>query len=417
MKRQSGNKKMSIEVPDFKQFDDFALWVAELPEKEIRQWKTADWNNMFEKLMSYIEGSKEIEIARKIKNLTRIKNKYTKEDIFYNHENNLLAFAKLYKNFRFEPQQLKSIRNLAKQAGAQLAKDTRVRIERIATAPYSECKKDYEYIAQKISEIVLQQSDYPEDDKIEAEFKYDSKLKFGGDTFFPKNKNRKTQISYGYGEDFYIDMMMHECVHAYLQAGSERQKELLKQGKKPLKCLDDDFYKLLQYNSVFSLNFLDMSKIPEEYQAIFNVGYRKQPLEKFSYVYGIEAERAYRLNSGKNSERAAAMVAVLLSDFCGWPSAAEESDNAVVLKYKNKTPAEELLKRVHFIFDPIKKSNVEQAFNIHINKENELEMKIPHNYQIKDILAFYYQYISQRKDMSYKAYLNSNAANQKGNGL
>lgn len=405
----------NINVPDFKQFEDFSKWVSDLPEQEIQQWNTADWNKMFEKLSAYVNNSKEIEIARKIKNLTCLKSKYSKDDIFCGNKENLLALAKLYKNFRFEPQQLKNIRNLAKQAGALLAQDTQVHIERIATAPYSQCQEEYTYIAQKISDIVLQQSDYSDEDKekMRAEIVYNPKLKFGGDTLFQNKKNR-TRISHGDGEDFFVEIMMHECAHAYLQISGENQKELWKQGKKPLNNMDDDFAKLLQYNARFNLN-LDWDKIPEEYYKFMNDGYRKQPMEKFSYVYGVEAERAYRRSSEKYSERTATVVAVLLNEFCGWPTTAEETKDATVLKYKNKIPPEELMNRVSYIFAPIKNSNIEKAFNVHINNENEMEMKIPNIYKCKDLLVMYYQYITSNENMRLSAYLQNQSTNKADN--
>ena len=399
---------------DFKQFDDFSAWVNSLPEEEIRQWKTKDWNKMFEKLVSYVENSNEIAIAQKIKNVTKIKNKWSKADIFRSHPENLLAFAKLYKNFRFEPQQLKAIKASAKAAGKQLAQDTQVHIENIATKPYSQSKKDYEYIAQKISDIVIEQSGYAGEDKekMRAKFAYNAKLEFGGDTFFPDNKNESTKISYGNGEDFFVEMIMHECVHAYLQVKTDHQKELWEQGKKPAAGLDDDFYKLMNYNSLFDLDSLNWEKIPPQYQDIFNKGYRKQPFEKYSYIYGLEAERAYRANSGKHSERSAVPVSVMLCEYCGWPSRIEQKKDGTTLKYKDsRISAEELLERTNYVFKPLKPEIVE-SLNIHINKNKEVEITVPNNQDSKDLMQLYYLYAANKPQMSYFAYLRGKTANK-----
>jgi len=409
------NEMSNTEFPDFKQFDDFSLWVSELPEKEIQQWKTKDWNKMFEKLISYIENSNEIEIALKIKNLTKRKHKWTKFDVFRNQKSNLLAFAKLYKNFRFEPQQLKAIKKSAKEAGKQLAQDTLIHLENIALKPYSQCREDYEYVAQKISDIVLQQSGYSEKDKeqMKAKIAYNGKLEFGGDTFFPDEKNKaEALISYGNGEDFFVEMLMHECVHAYLQVKSAHQEELWKQGKKPAVGLDDDFYKLLNYNSLFDLDSLNWNRIPQEYHEILNAGYRKQPFEKYSYVYGVEAERAYRANSGKYSERNAVPMSVLLSEFCGWPSKIEQKNKMVVLKYKNpKISPEEMLKRANYVFKPVKPEIV-KGFNIHINESNEVVVNVPDMYKCKEAMQLYYMLVANNPQISYFAYLRNKAANK-----
>lgn len=120
-----------IEVPDFKSIDDFVKWSDGLSEKAIQSWKTDDWLKMYEKIDAYIESDDFYKFYKKYE-----KHLFDKGKLKTYNPTGAIDIAigkrlfthvcreemgKIYRNYRFESEQSKYIREIAKQDGEKLA--------------------------------------------------------------------------------------------------------------------------------------------------------------------------------------------------------------------------------------------------------------------------------------------------------
>ena len=134
-----------LQVPDFKDIQEFESWVNKLEDKEIQSWTTKDWLKMYEKIDAYVLGSPDFDKIYRESVPKLIEDKVltgTVEDFMNNPAiGKKLVFVKssaktrnllgdLYANFRFEPEQFETIRKLGQKAGEQLAKESGILMEK-----------------------------------------------------------------------------------------------------------------------------------------------------------------------------------------------------------------------------------------------------------------------------------------------
>ncbi|MBP5353357.1 MAG: hypothetical protein J6Y91_06330, partial [Alphaproteobacteria bacterium] len=328
----------NIVVPNFHRDADFQDWVASLSEKEIQTWRTKDWNAMFEKLEHYVDNNRMLRLKCRFHNFFNNSKRYMPVAVFMSRDSrNVAALTKLYKNFRLEPAQFDIIRRTARQAGQFLAMKSDVHLEKIALMSHIRSHAEYEKVAQLASDIVLQQSEYAPQykERMAVKSEFAEKQKFGGvahlrDSRYPLEIIQPT-IYYGFGGDSFAELMFHESAHAYLQTGTAMQEKLADRGIYPLAEMDRDFYRLMRYNYTFYLpsegvvkslrNYFKRDNGLQKYDdaAMFMKGYQRQPVEKYSYIYGMEAERAYRRDKKQLSERGALSMLQVLGVTCGYP--------------------------------------------------------------------------------------------------
>jgi len=328
----------TIKVPDFRTIQDFREWVKGLDEKEIQSWRAKDWNKMYEKLSQSIDNS--IEIEERIPAFLRSGKYFTQTDLrpedlseeklalakkklFMRGVENIFVMAKLYMNYRMEPEQLKKIYELAQKAG-------KIASEHRSYGNVFGWDEDIKTKMKSIDSIVLEQSSYPKVFKQRGILEYplhsyiNLMEKDGSTVGYTSNSKGTPQINIA-RIDKYGDMrwgtMFHEAAHAHLQSKkSEFGEEIAK--VKPVETFDDDFAQLLNNNNDFYFDSDMYIKVVKKYKIgtiLYCMGktsgklakkmlstiapYRRQPVEYFAHFYGYIAERSFRRVSGQYTER------------------------------------------------------------------------------------------------------------------
>lgn len=390
-----------IEVPDFKTAQDFLLWVESLDDKFIQSWKTKDWLAMYEKLTTLVDNDKSVEedYRQYVKDLERMEqpekllmkklrkwlntplkqlgkpdkiNPIVLRYHFVNQEDNIAAFVKLYNNYRFEPQQFEAIRELAKESGRKMSEEQYIDLAGISGAMSDGFmhRENMLRAANKVDEIVKDNMDLP-DEKSSRIIISKQKKMGSGDAL---NYDGKPRIRLGAAwMDAMLKVMFHESAHAHLQNSSTYQQKMLEEGLLPLKKysqeLDRDFYELMRYNMSFYLSWdkgdvyvqslladkvnMTAKEVADKKKEAFN-GYKKQPNERFSNVFGIEAERVFRREHNQYSERNAALVRNFLEPLLGAPVSSKYVDGNIQIEYKSLLKgidSKELIRRYNYLMD------------------------------------------------------------------
>ena len=357
---QDNKNDQLIEIPDFRIFLDFVNWTKTLSEEEIQSWRAKDWNKMYEKLFAFINKSPEIEATLKeglkngkyyirndgqeitISDLSVKQQSDVKRRIFLQEPEALMSLAKLYKNYRMEPEQIKKIYELAQKAGEKSA--TTGEISTARTSTDSSC---YSLLntAETIEKIVYEQSSYPKmreklgliKNGLRANIEVKDNMDANGGTSNIEEKpiieiRKKKKFA-----DVPLHTIFHESAHAHLQIFKYELIEKLAQIK-PIEEFSDDFVQLLTYNNMLYINdkVSETIKFAQELSLVINTiessekllktptetrtgkndyfeYYRKQPLEYFARLYGDVAERSFRRHSSQYSERGILLALKYLS--------------------------------------------------------------------------------------------------------
>lgn len=373
-----------VNVPDFDSLDSFSVWVKNLEAEEIQSWKTKDWLAMYDKIEKYTSSSEfanvcKTEIPKMVEkgqlkgygeSLTGIANSWIAS--IPNSKNYLFtemcgdSFEKLYRNFRFEPEQLKYIKKIAKEAGEKLANQG-VDAAQLVIPTTEEGNFSKESLisntTRKINNIAQNSTAYPEDSRVNTYIEINTNLTNASGDAGPISANTsKIRMNPNNLYDAAIAIGAHESAHINFQSQSPLQQNLLREDILAHPELGKDFQLLMEKNCLFYLQPDNIRRrysqnqsvvglfSPEELKKIWLKqfdGYKNEPMEKFSNIYGDEVERAFRHASGQGSERTAIKVVNFLETpippsldgtqkvEIGNPEKVNYSNGDIVLTYKS----------------------------------------------------------------------------------
>lgn len=333
-----------IEVPDFKSIGEFQSWVAGLDPEAIQSWKTEDWLKMYEKVDAYVASD---DFARVYKeNAAELAGRgvfaqSSADDVFKMADNIAVRkkaftewtgdyFGIMYRNYHFEPETLAYITKIAQQDGQKLA----AKSFDAAALAISDTDKDITdklYSIGKITEDGTHYGSTPETGKVYCGALVDRTINGGVAIPIERGKGL-VKVNPGVIPDRNISLAFHEFAHIYKQGQNPLQKELADKGFLAHPELGRNFQKLMEKNHEYYLT-------PERAQAVMNEvdyslfsasewrsisrraynGYHKQPMERYSNMYGVMAERAFRAASGQTSEQNAMRVADIIGGPRGMP--------------------------------------------------------------------------------------------------
>lgn len=429
----------TLSVPDFKTSKDFVDWVESLDNKEIQSWKTKDWLTMYEKLTSLIDNDEKLksEYIQHIKNLEKeippekrlmrglrkilntpltqiISKKQIGKDFplidsvnlrryFTQQENNISAFIKLYNNYRFEPHQLKAIKELAKDNGKRISEEQDINLSEISGIMSDSVTHGDNMlkVANKVDKIVKENIDLPHERSSKVVI---SRTMSRGSGVERDIKSTPTIILGLAHRDSMLEIMFHEAAHAHLQNSSIYQQVMLARNNLPIEKyaeeLNKDFYNLMNYNECFYLspttkdtfatslilknNSITSEELNDKLKKLQN-GYKKQPNERYSYIFGIEAEREFRRQNKQNSERSALYMKKYLQPLLGDPVASKYVNGNIQIEYKSSTPMlgnKELIRRFNYLMEGAD-TELLKALNIHEEGKNVV-LTIPTEYSFRE---------------------------------
>lgn len=374
-----------LQVPDFKDIQEFESWVNKLEDKEIQSWSTKDWLKMYEKL-----------------------DKMPRRHSLYESELLNDALIKLNRNYHLEEADFKKMQEVGKKIGHNLAQqkmDFDLAAVNVKNDYLKDARKQYAKAADKVVHETSQYAkatDTPLHDyqtagsKIDIFNESENPLLQGSESYFDDYSSR-IRISDSVLEDTYGGTPIHESVHAQLQTlRAGQQKALAELGVKPEEGFSDDFYKLLQYNDKYYITgedtelssiYGDLSRklkngeiTENEFKRLRNKtafkGYAKQPLEMQAQVIGLTAEHYYRQETGQFSERAARTFI----NFAGQPQLALYNEKGEInLTYKAKD--KEIIDKFSDVF--IDKETRAKISAIYDEKRGTYTLTIPADYKSK----------------------------------
>ncbi len=313
-------------VPDFDNIGEFKKWVGNLDERAIQKWTAADWVAFYKKI--------EPLSAEWFSSPHKMMTTCTEE------------FIKLHSNYRLEPKQLEYIRELARQAGKELAEQNvdaaELAIKTTNTDLINPANRNnaVRKMTEKVDNIAAESTKYAPEHRLQTMSIIDETM--GNTQGVANMKGEKgfasIRVNTASAVDNTINVSAHEAAHVHFQTGNPLQMELLQKKILAHPELGDDFAALMMYNNKFYLDsrtiddwFTYKSIAPlDEWGKKFR-GYSHQPVEKFSEIYGIEVERAYRHASGQISERTALKV-------CGYigktPEAVQYTSKGIEITYR-----------------------------------------------------------------------------------
>lgn len=408
-------------VPDFKTSEDFVHWVENLDEKRIQSWKTEDWLTMYEKLSLMVDNDEKLksEYREYIKEYKQTKSqdffnnfqpqhdKNTEIDsvlfrqYFTSHGDNLSAFVKLYTNYRFEPQQLRAIKELAKQSGKKISENPNIDLSEISGVMNSSVQHsdDIVNVAGMVDELIRNSTDLP-NEKTPNIYATDAVKHGYGETVSFKDIY---QIRYGLAKsDAILELMFHESAHAHLQNFTPYQQSMLTKGKLPLEQyaaeLNKDFYELMRYNNSFYVRpdfknayiasvCKNVNITKDEYKGKLNkyqCSYKKQPMERYSYIFGIEADREFRHQRKQHSERNALLVKNYLWRLMGVPVSSKYTDGNIKMEYNSSLQFlnnDELINRFNYLMEGAAPELL-KTMNIH-EEEKNVVLTIPSDFSFQ----------------------------------
>lgn len=334
-------------IPDFKSGEDFVAWAKNLDEKEIKNFTSKDWVNFYRKLDAYVVSSEDFhkiyqqkfdEMVDKglflklsdeqMKNVTaqqlRDLQTYQKRVLFVELDQFGDMMCKLNRNYSFEPDQLKIIREMAHDAGTKLA-ETGVDAAKVALPIKEYGDKAIWNMASTADDLTLKQTEYLQYNPWHPRSVIhidDGTSKSNGSAAFLDDQRRRISLNQKNSKDEIIHVAFHESAHAHLQTSTPMQIRSFLDGVVAKPELGNDFHELMAWNSYYYIspkraergltedlyNIFSYSEVRSISKKAFN-SYHKQPMERYSEIYGIEAERAFRKASGQKTERSAILVA------------------------------------------------------------------------------------------------------------
>lgn len=334
-----------ISVPDFKSLEDFHNWVKGLDSKAIQSWKTDDWLKMYEKVDAYVASDDFVKVYKERAAELAGRGIFAEDSaddvlkLAGDVEIRKCAFTELagddlgimYRNYRFEPEQLAYITKIAQQDGQKLAA---MSFDAAALAMSDTDRKigDKLNIIERITKEGTHYGKEKETGDVYCQIQIDRTIS-GGDASSIKRGSSCMRINPDVFPDANVSVAFHEFAHIYNQGQNQLQKEVAEKGILAHPELGRNFQKLMEKNSEYYLTAaraqavldkVDYSLFPaSQWTAISNRaynGYHKQPKERYSNIYGKTAERAFRAASGQTSERNAIRVADIIGGPKGVPA-------------------------------------------------------------------------------------------------
>ena len=407
-----------LQVPDFNTLDDFKNWVKKLKDKEIQAWTTKDWLKVYEKIDAYIVSPdfdrifKE-RIPQLIKNEIFIGtaegvinhpdvNSFKRAAFIEGDEEVRCLLGDLYSNYRFEEEQLKVIRRLGKEAGTELAKNEGIDLASLAIRTRQKTTDELLKVMALSNDIIINQTNYKNSSneyyRNLFSFEVNDKIDVSGRavTCVDDDKSKLIMNSKKIG-DSSVQTSFHEAAHLHLQNKLSIQRTLLTSSNIPaISELGEDFHKLMEKNKDYYVNplsskqiednrqyynFKDEKEIKKELKHDYN-RYHKQPRERYSEIYSIEAERAFRSTTGQYSERNAIKVNDILRDktYLGHPQKVhiDESGGINIIYKPDAEDIEEIFTKQlpEVDKDIIKNINITQnadgTIKVHVSKDISL---------------------------------------------
>lgn len=404
-------------IPKFSSSQEFKTFAHSISEETVRGWSTNNWLEMFENLADYVDNNPEFDkefrshIEKEVREGTLTRKKAaeyladpkSKRLYFVSNGENCEALGTLYRNFRLEEADFNAISAAAKKAGADLAESGSVDATRLAISvekrggyfsdlvpqPYS-MRNTILNTGELVDNIVFNNSSYVGlvDSKTVLSDIHISTINGGATSQGAVNSTIEYGSSYSRRQDA-LTVMFHESAHAHLQNATPWQQNLFSSdGIKPIEGLSDDFCQLMQFNKDFYIHPTDLPSFGKNQELISNAFqhhlpqaevsrllqeqhtltdyYQKQPIEKFSNIYGAEAERSFRKTSGQFSERVALNISNQLTDVLGKPSSVSHVEDGVLLSYKPNSNEHHLKQKIEQCFhgldkDILDKINLQQA--------------------------------------------------------
>ncbi|MBO5039317.1 MAG: hypothetical protein J6C85_07700, partial [Alphaproteobacteria bacterium] len=403
-----------IEVPDFKSIDDFVKWSEGLSEKAIQSWKTDDWLKMYEKIDAYVESDDFYKFYKKAEKRLFDKGKLKTYDptgavdiakrkhLFTNVCSEYIG--KIYRNYRFEPEQSKYIREIAKQDGEKLAT---IQFDAAALA-ISDSDEAIINKGQTIGNITREGTHYGttlETGFIDTSFRIDRSSSGAGATPVGRGVGI-VQLNPETFVDGNVSVAFHEYAHIYKQARNPLQKELAEKGILAHPELGKNFHKLMEKNGEYYISGKMIQSLIDDLRfkgfprnkcrVIFN-NYHKQPSERYSNLYGAEAERSFRRVSGQLTERGAMDVSSFLGNtvifqgldkppvMLGKPKEAASVEKGICLTYSASdkgVAAEDLLKGVEQRFAGMDEG-LKKQLKIQKNMFGDVKITVPNDYSFR----------------------------------
>ena len=356
-----------IEVPDFKSADDFKSWVKSLDEGTIKKWNIYDWEAVFKKVDDVrfnswnIIEDEAVKKSLKEKAVAMSKANGTHAPIFYLKKLSFdyscqEEFAKLYQNSSLETEQKKAIEELMHRF---YDVDPDVNVSEAKLARFKSDRVSYMVdTTGKIDDLVAGSTAYSPEHRTRTRiFVVDELGNFGGMAGEHLYGSSNLHIRAGI-VDQGVETAAHESAHIHLQTGNSLQAELLQKNIMAHPELGKDFATLMRYNHEFYLSvddcigLINLNEATLKEGTPFINGYTREPMEKFSYIYGKEFERSFRSASGQMSERNAVNVVNYLNKT---PQSVQYTSEGVEIVYRAEASAglsgEQLLKELSAKFD------------------------------------------------------------------
>ncbi len=387
-------KYYPVEVPDFEHIDDFKAWVAGLDERQIQRWKADDWYAVYEKVDDVrawpdwkyeqklrAEGVAD-EFIKEAKALTEgDKVVYFNQKCFdYSCKDEL---DKLFKNSTLKPKEMDCVKRLMQRNTVCASAND---LEELATYMYDR-KVLVKGMTETVENITANTTEYLPEQRLNVNCEINEDIGASRGDANVRTKGKATiRMNTASVADNSIGTAAHEAAHVHFQVGNHGQIELLQKGIMAHPELGKDFAALMMYNHEFYMHpdYIDDycraqgGVLLKEYQQNFR-GYSHEPIEKFSQVYGLQTERAYREVSGQISERAAMRINGIIDKT---PKFVQYTEKGIELTYRagmdENFSGEKLLKQIKGKF----RNSVLEDMNVMLDEATgEVKVTVPKSYE------------------------------------
>ena len=380
-----GDFMAEIVIPDFANTEDFNRFVATQKDEDVQAWKTADWNNLYDKLDKIVPPESRLDFAR---------------------NEGKDALIKLNANYRLEREDMEHLREISKQIAKNIVAgmgDEQHKITSINTdnsqlialrkyfaqvfdkavydtANYKDLKSPIS--GKKLSDFGIKVDDYDATrSEIEVEDREQGKM---GVRSYKDRDSSRIKLTTTTEYDGAFTTAVHESIHAHLQTLTEGQQEVfydLSTG--PIDGMSNGFYRLLQHNSDYYVsdthNSNGFQQLKEQYlngditdaefrkQANKNFkGYSKQPLETHAEIMALTTEHYYRQETQQYSERAERAFVDLIDV---QPTAVTEYNGDAMLIYQNNPEALDRINTFKQYINPEYRNEIKYFRNSEYNSD------------------------------------------------
>ena len=349
-----------LEIPAINGINEFKQWVKNLSTQDIHSWSSKDWLKLFDALEKYVISKEFKSVMLQDYQKQLQEKKITLQDFAEKEKdisNNQVCrnyftdqcqeqFAKLYQNYRIEPEIYSAIIAKGRAVGKHLAELGDIDCAAIAVEMGARRQ-----MCRDVNNVMLEHNytlpDYKVFEACLAPVEIE-KMPSNGKTTYKGIKICNEEY------DSSLCTMVHEGTHYYDQGGPMWSWNLQKEGILP-HGVNRDFYELLDRNRFYyccGTPKLDISGLPDEQQRkfkhnVFN-GYKHQPVEKHASLLGTVVEHTYRAETRQYSERNSLEIYKYAKQKLGMIYHLKHNGDSVTFEYR--------------IAPHLNKSDVEKAF-------------------------------------------------------